>query len=271
MKPSRYNITIPDYPEQSGMLIFNTLSGSLYELEPDYRRSLEKLQNNNDLNQLDMQRLTEMAEEGYVVEDEETENAMVIHNIRDAAYKTSPRITATVITTMDCNLACKYCFESGMERTSSMDREIAGMVFHRITQRAHNPSVQTVDIDYSGGEPLLNIEIIKFLSNKFQVWCQENNRFYEFTMTTNGTLLTPDTVNVLKSFGLKSARITIDGTKEIHDMRRPFRSGKGSSYETIMKNLKDTSGMIPITLVSVCSEENIKQLPALLDELSMVF
>jgi uncharacterized protein len=267
MKPSRYNITIPDYPEQGSMLIFNTLSGSLFELEPAYRRSLETLQSGNDLNDADMQRLVEMAEEGYVVEDEETENAMVIHNIRAAAYGSSPVVKATVVTTMACNLACKYCFESSMEKTLTMDRETARMVFNQITQRVQNPFVQTIDIDYYGGEPLLNIDIIKFLSEKFQAWCQENKKLYGFTMTTNGTLLTPDVIEALKPLGFESARITIDGIKEIHDMRRPFRSGKGSSYDIIMKNLKDTAGMIPITLVNVCSEENMKQLPALLDEL----
>jgi len=267
MIPSRYNITIQDYPDTGGMLIFNTLSGSLFELEPDYRQSLEALQNGNKVNEADMARLAEMAEEGYVVEDEETENNLVIHNIRAAAYGSSPIVKATVVTTMACNLACKYCFESGMEKSPTMDRETAQMVFDQIVKRAQDPSVKAIDIDYYGGEPLLNMDIIRFLSEKFQEWCEENKKSYGFTMTTNGTLLTPDVVAELKPLGFQSARITIDGVKEIHDARRPFRSGKGSSYDTIMKNLKDTIDMLPITLVNVCSEESMKQLPELLDEL----
>ena len=267
MIPSRYNITIPDYPKAGGILIFNTLSGSLYELEPDYRKSLESLQNGSDLDESDMVRLTEMAEEGYVVEDEETEKDMVIHNIRAAAYGNSPVVKATVVTTMACNLACKYCFESGMEKSPTMDRETAQLVFDQIVKRAQDPSVKAIDIDYYGGEPLLNMDIIRFLSKKFQEWCEENKKTYGFTMTTNGTLLTPEVVERLKPLGFQGARITIAGVREIHDARRPYKNGKGFSFDTIMKNLTNTVDMLPITLVNVCSKESIRQLPSLLDEL----
>lgn len=267
MIPSRYNVTIPDYPEAGGMLIFNTLSRSLYELEPDYRKSLESLQNGNDLDGSDMARLAEMAEEGYVVADEETEKAMAIHQVRTAAYGSSHFMKATVVTTMTCNLACKYCFETGMEKSHTMNRETAEMVFHQITRRAQDPSIQSIEIDFYGGEPLLNLDIIRFLSEKLWAWGRENKKSYGFTMTTNGTLLTPDVVELLKLLGFRGARITIDGVKEIHDVRRPYKSGKGSSFDTIMKNLVDTVDMLPITLVTVCSEESVRQLPSLLDEL----
>ena len=267
MIPSRYNITIPDYPEAGGMLIFNTLSGSLYELEPEYRQSLESLQNGGDLNEKDQRRLAEMAEEGYVVEDEEMEKVMAIHYIRAAAYGNSPVVKATVVTTMACNLACRYCFETGMGKSPTMDQETAQMVFDQIIQRGQNPYVNSIDIDFYGGEPLLNMDIIKYLSEKFQTWCKENKKSYGFTMTTNGTLLTPDVVDELKPLGFHGARITIDGVKEIHDARRPFKTAKGSSFDTIMKNLADIVNKLPVTLVNVCSKESIRHLPALLDEL----
>jgi len=268
MQPSRYNIMIPNEPSpSSGMLIFNTLSGSLFELEPAYHQSLEALQDGADLSEKDLKRLAEMAVEGYVVEDEESENAMVINRLRSATYAPSPTVRAMVVTTMACNLACRYSFESGMDKIPSMDIEMAQMVFERIRERVEATSAQEIDIDYYGGEPLLNMEVIKFLSERLKAWFAENNKLYSFSLTTNGTLLTHEIVETMLPLGLVKVRVTVDGVKDTHDARRPFRRGKGSSFKTIMKNLRGVVDVLQVTLVHVYSEETIEQLPACLEEL----
>jgi len=256
-----------DEPEQDSMLIFNTLSGSLFELEPSYRQSIERLKDGYNLSKKDHQNLTEMTVEGYVVDCEKNENAMVINQLHSSTYAQSPTIQAVVINTMTCNLACKYCFEYDMDKTKNMDTEMALKIFDRILELFQAISANSVEIDYYGGEPLLNIKVIKFLSEKLQTWCAKNNKSYCFSLTTNGTLLTKELVKKMQLWGLKNVRITLDGVKEIHDERRPFRSAKGSSFEIIVKNIRDVINVLPVTLVFVYSEDTVKQLPALLDEL----
>ena len=64
---------------------------------------------------------------------------------------------------------------------------------------------------------------------------QMGQRKYKYTMTTNGTLLTPATVEFLSDNNF-SIFISLDGPKEEHDVNRKFRTGKGS-FDTIMKNI----------------------------------
>ena len=268
MQTSRYNISLPDEPNPGEMLIFNTLSGSLFVLEPEYRQSLEALQNGAELGDDDLVRLGEMQAEGYVVGDGVDEDDMVIQHMRTMVYTKPHTFMAKVMTTMACNLACEYCFESHADRSQAMSLETARRVLQKIQLRAEDIEAQGVELDFYGGEPLINPEVIRFLSRELLDWCRETGRTYSFTMTTNGTLLTPELVTELKPLGFKGARVSLDGVKEVHDSRRPFRAGGGSSYEAIMRNLHQVAELVPITIVTVYSEDNPDQYLAFMDELA---
>jgi len=91
---------------------------------------------------------------------------------------------------------------------------------------------RNIEIDFFGGEPLLNFDVVKAtvdygrsLEDKF------NKKFY-FTITTNGTLLDDEKIKFLNE-NMDNVVISIDGRKEIHDEIRHYASGNGS-YDKIV-------------------------------------
>jgi uncharacterized protein len=78
-----------------------------------------------------------------------------------------------------------------------------------------------------GGEPLLAIDTIDYLTQEFLKLCGDKVK-YTAAMVTNGYNLNKDNVNRLKKLKVKRVQITIDGPKIIHDERRKLSNGKGS-------------------------------------------
>lgn len=267
MRPSRYNVTLPDEPAPGEALIFNSLSGALYVLEPAYRQALEALAAGRDPGPEDRQRLDELAAEGYVVADEASERDRLIHRLRTLGYGGGSVFRAIVVTTMACNLACRYCFETHLDRGKTLDPERAALVAEKIRQRVEATNARGVSIDFYGGEPLLNPQAIEQVAGELGPWCAQGGRSFSFTMTTNGTLLTREMVERLKPLGLVSARVSLDGVQQVHDSRRPYRVGEGSPFAAIVANLDQVADLLPLTLSVTYSGQDTQMFIALLDDL----
>lgn len=267
MQASRFNISIPDVPGPGELLIFNTLSGGLFVLEPEYRQTLEKVSKGEPLDEEDQSRAAELASEGYLAPSAEFEEDKLVHHMLGAEYATPSTLQAKVLTTMSCNLACKYCFETHMERAPRMSLDTAHKVCELIMKRAEDGQVKVIEIDFYGGEPLLNQPVIEEVSRTLGEFAKEKGMEYRFTMTTNGTLLTPEVVNKLKPLGLAGARVTLDGLPQVHDARRPFRKGDGSCFQVIMNNLEQILDKLPVTLTNIYSGDDLSNTEALLDYL----
>lgn len=105
-------------------------------------------------------------------------------------------------------------------------------------------------VTWFGGEPLLNLEPIRYISREFQA------RFntYSAEMITNGVFLTADLARELRSLGIEKVQITLDGPKDFHDARRPTRGG-GSSYDKIRQNVIAVSEIMTVHLRVNTDEE----------------
>jgi uncharacterized protein len=93
-----------------------------------------------------------------------------------------------------------------------------------------------VSVNWFGGEPLLALDLIKELSQSFMDDCQRRAIPYSSSITTNGFLLKPATVDELLSCQVKYFQVTLDGPQPYHDIRRPLRNGQGT-YRQITENL----------------------------------
>ncbi|MFZ5585854.1 MAG: radical SAM protein [Thermodesulfobacteriota bacterium] len=268
MQPSRFNIIVPDQPEPGQALIYNTLAGGLFVLEPDYRASLERLAAGAELDGEDRARLAEMEAEGFVAAGPELERAMASHRLRMDGYGRADKVTAKVLTTMACNLACRYCFEAHVDRAPRLDEDAARTVAERLIRRADEIQAREIAVDFYGGEPLLNPRAIEVVAEALGQWAREEpGRRFGFTMTTNGTLLTRDMVERLSPLGFTGARVSLDGVAAVHDARRPFRAGGGSSHAVIMANLEAVADLIKVTPTVTVSGEDIAPFAELLDDL----
>lgn len=206
--------------------------------------------------------LIELADMGFLTADPE-EGKRKVWQLPDERNENNPLVSAVLVMNLDCNLSCIYCYEGGMKGKFYMDRDTADR-FVRFIEKQFLPHKKLVNIDFFGGEPLLSLELIKYISRKVQDIASQRGLDYGFTLVTNGTLLTKKVVDDLIPLGFRGARITIDGPKDNHDVHRPFKTGKGS-FDLIIENIKQACERIKIAIGGNFRENNYKRFPELLD------
>lgn len=145
----------------------------------------------------------------------------------------------TLQVTQRCNLRCKYCTYSGIyhngNRTHAnydMDYDMAKAAIDFYLERSME--MNTLTFGFYGGEPLLRFELIKQCVNYIK--SRVKNREIHFTITNNGTLLTPEIAEFLLNNNF-SIIVSLDGSKQEHDEYRVFADGSGS-FDKIMNNIK---------------------------------
>lgn len=137
----------------------------------------------------------------------------------------------------DCNLACKYCFAEEGEyhgRRALMSFEIGKQALDFLV--ANSGKRKNLEVDFFGGEPLMNWQVVKDLVAYGRSLEQEHNKNFRFTLTTNGVLL-DDEIMEFANKEMANVVLSIDGRKEVNDNMRPFRKGAGS-YELIVPKFK---------------------------------
>ena len=90
----------------------------------------------------------------------------------------------------DCNLACKYCFAEEGEyhgRRALMSFEVGKKALDFLV--ANSGSRRNLEVDFFGGEPTMNFEVVKQLVEYGRSLEEEHNKKFRFTLTTNGILL----------------------------------------------------------------------------------
>jgi len=137
----------------------------------------------------------------------------------------------------DCNLACTYCFASEGEYHGDRDLmsfEVAKKAIDFLV--AHSGNRRNLEIDFFGGEPLMNFEMVKETVHYARSLEKEKNKHFRFTLTTNGVLLNDDNMAFMNEH-MYNVVLSVDGRKAIHDKMRPTPNGKGS-YDLIMPKFK---------------------------------
>ena len=137
----------------------------------------------------------------------------------------------------DCNLACKYCFAEEGEyhgRRALMSLEVGKKALDFLVANSGNRV--NLEVDFFGGEPLMNWQVVKDLVAYGRSLEEPNNKKFRFTLTTNGVLL-DDEVMEFANKEMANIVLSIDGRKEINDRMRPFRGGQGS-YDVIVPKFR---------------------------------
>ena len=133
----------------------------------------------------------------------------------------------------DCNLACKYCFADEGEyhgKRELMSYEVGKKALDFLV--ANSGSRTNLEVDFFGGEPLMNFEVVKQLVKYGRSLEEPNNKKFRFTLTTNGVLLDDDILEFVNN-EMSNLVLSLDGRKEVHDLMRPRRGGQGS-YDTVV-------------------------------------
>ncbi len=275
-----------------------------------------------------------LIELGFLVNDAEEEKKEMLH-FMDEINSINNIFRAYVVMNLDCNLACKYCFEGTRKGKHYMTKETADefvdfinskiplsppfpkgdlrdnaatinrnifptlsegdfpeetrnitkvsdslylskkpfsptlakgnkIDFPTLTKGGEGGFLDEIKLVFYGGEPLLSIDLIIYISERLKSLAETKGIKYSFSFITNGTLLTRNTVEKLKPLGLKDASVTLDGPRHIHDQYRPFKTGKGS-FDVIVRNLKDVCEMMDVQIGGNYTRENYPEFPGLLD------
>lgn len=147
-------------------------------------------------------------------------------------------ITLNIVNT--CNLRCRYCWNQAGSygKVSPADQKMHEQTAFKAIDLLVKESEGAEDliVDFYGGEPLLNFELIKKVIEHCGSLEKGKKYGFRFLLATNGTLFTKERGEYLIGNGVDVA-VSLDGSREIQDSQRPFSDGKGS-FDVIMSNIK---------------------------------
>ena len=137
-----------------------------------------------------------------------------------------------------CNLNCEYCFASqgkyhGERALMSLEtgkRALDFLIENSGTRR-------NLEVDFFGGEPLMNLEVVKGLVAYAREIEKIHNKNFRFTLTTNGILIDDDVIDFCNK-EMSNVVLSLDGRKEVHDRLRKDYQGRGS-YDIIVPKFQE--------------------------------
>lgn len=176
-------------------------------------------------------------------------------------------ITSKTMVTRKCNNRCTYCILDPEAKEMSAYTARAVDAFYTDFIAEKRP-LRVMD-DYLGGEPLLKAGMVIESAARRGAFCRRKGIDYQFTFTTNGLLLKPELVKKFTAAGLSGIRVSLAGPRDVHDRLRPTRN-QGNTYDRIMANLQQISGMVPITIECQydSGSDDYRRLPEMLDDLT---
>lgn len=134
-----------------------------------------------------------------------------------------------------CNLSCAYCFAS--QGKYSGDRALMSF---ETGKRAldflieNSGSRRNLEVDFFGGEPLMNFDVVKRLVQYARSIEKEHGKNFRFTLTTNGVLIDDDVIEFANR-EMSNVVLSLDGRKEVHDRYRVDYAGNGSWEKIVPK------------------------------------
>jgi len=269
LKASRFNLAVPAGDEQ---LLFNSATTALLRVDGETFDALKSLFPDGADGHRGVPRdyfvaapadldgdLREALVTGGFLVPEELDELAVLRSSFEAS-RSNPHLTFTLGLTMACNFACPYCFEE--HRAEHMSPETAEAVRAFIAQRMDEAKAESVYVNWFGGEPLLNVDVLVDLAEKLQRESARRGASFASLVITNGALLTREVAERLVAVGVTRVQVTLDGPAAIHDQRRPMRGGQ-PTFDKILRNLKAIKGLIDVVIRVNLDEGNREHVPEL--------
>lgn len=150
--------------------------------------------------------------------------------------------TVTFVVTDDCNLRCKYCYITHKKSDNIMSFDTAKDFIDLLLTTDDMRYSEAVILEFIGGEPLIEAKLIDRIADYFKMRAFELDHDwywnYRISICTNGVnYSSPEVQNLIKkNYNKISVTISVDGTKEKHDLQRVFPDGSGS-FDKINENI----------------------------------
>ncbi|MGH9346861.1 MAG: radical SAM protein [Vicinamibacterales bacterium] len=267
MQPSIFNVQVP-LPERNEVFLMNTFSDAQLLVSPDVPALLERIARDEAaFTAEERETVTTLADNGFIVQSHETERRRLAEYFGDIR-EDAQQMKVTVLTTLQCNFACDYCFQGDHGDhnlfAQKMTLEQAAKVVAWIDARLDALHPERFILTLFGGEPLLNLPVAYYLAERCHEACRTRGIEQKVSIITNGLLLTEEVVDRLLPHGLMGVKITLDGDRDTHNRMRPLR-GRQGTFDRIIENMRRVGHKVPLTVGGNFDESSVHSYPALLD------
>jgi uncharacterized protein len=270
MQASIFNLRVP-LPTRNEVFLMNTITDAQLVVSGDVAELLDRVQGDGladgQADGEEREALDLLRENGFVVESREADRRR-LDDYLDGVKASTHELNVTVLTTLQCNFACDYCFQGdhGDYNTyaDKMTPETAARVAEWIERQLDGVRPERMVLTFFGGEPLLNLPVMYALAERVWRATQARGVALYVNIITNGLLLTADVVDRMRPYGLNGVKITLDGDRETHNRMRPLRGGQGT-FDRIVENIRAVAGRCRIAIGGNFDEQSVESYPALLE------
>lgn len=263
MKPSYYNYLAT--LEDGRTMLFNFLTNHFLELRDEEVQHVQELLDHCDekptgpraaLRQFLIDKL-------FLIPDEVDELEMIRIRNLSKRYDTLT-YNLVVMPTLECNFACKYCFES--REKGFMSENVKRGLINWVDKIAR--ASRRLILTWYGGEPLLDFSIIEEINSMAKSLCTAQKCNFISDITTNGYLLDTSILQKVDELSLTQFQITMDGLPEFHNRYRPLHGG-GETFDIVFANvlrlLRETRASVALRIN--VDADNLESIPAFLDRI----
>src|SRR4249920_2951094 len=248
MQPSMFNVQVP-LPERDEVFLMNTFSDAQLLVTPDVAALLDRIKSGDQAFDADERETIEsLVENGFIVASRDDEQRALKKYFTDVREDTE-QLRVTVLTTLQCNFACDYCFQGDHgdynKFAAKMSMDQAHGVARWIENRLEEVHPEKFVMTFFGGEPLLNLPVMYYLAERCHALAEKRGVRQLINIITNGLLLTREVVDRLNPYGLNGIKITLDGDRDTHNRMRPLR-GKQGTFDRIIENVRQVADFVPI-------------------------
>jgi uncharacterized protein len=266
MQPSMFNLRVP-VADRDEVFLMNTFSDAQLLVTPDVASLLDRVGDGAaEFNAEEREALDALVENGFVVDSRDGERAK-LRQYFAAMREDTDQLRVTVLTTLQCNFACDYCFQGDHgdynKFAHKMSMETAARVVSWVESRLDEIHPEKFVLQLFGGEPLLNLPVAYYLAEHCHALCEARGIPQSISLITNGLLLTPDVVDRLTPYGLYGVKITLDGDRDTHNRMRPLR-GRQGTFDKIVENVRLVAHKVALTIGGNFDETSWDSYPALL-------
>lgn len=248
-KESQYNVEIERKNDK--VLLFNTNNMALAWIDDSV---YEYIHNNACMEE--SKQFSELLRLGFLVDSKRDEYGEIEFEKNSFLFNKRPKTIGFVIApTLACNMHCEYCFENKMDRSLSMNLDIAKKVVEFIKKQAEeNTEAKKMWIRWFGGEPSLKLDIIRYISEELMAFCKEKGLEYSSMIISNGLLLDEKVARELHDkYHVIRAQITVDGLEETYSR---IRGVNRMVFENVVSNISAMSNFMHVIVRINISQEN---------------
>ena len=254
------------------VFLMNTLTDAQMVVSPDVAALLDRFGSSRSDVELapsadEQEAIDLLYDNGFLVRDRETERSALADYFTAVKTGTS-ELNVTVLTTLQCNFACDYCFQGDHgdynKFAEKMSLETAARVADWTEAELDRVRPERLLLTFFGGEPLLNLPVMYYLAERLSGAARSRGLRIMINVITNGLLLTEEVVDRLNPCGLNGIKVTLDGDRDAHNRMRPLRGGQGT-FDRIIENVRKVADRCNISIGGNFDESSVDSFPALLD------